>query len=79
MTAEEKLNCSELLNLVVDGQATKEQEVALMQHVHNCKHCKEDFELNTTIKHSLKSRLKKIITPKGLSATIQSKIMEVAS
>jgi anti-sigma factor (TIGR02949 family) len=79
MTAEENLNCSQLLNLVIDGQATTEQEIELMQHVQNCKHCKEEFELNTSIKHTLKSRLKRITTPEGLSASIHSKIIEVAS
>jgi predicted anti-sigma-YlaC factor YlaD len=79
MIAEENLNCSELLNLVIDGQATKEQEVVLMEHVQKCKQCKEEFELNTSITSSLKSRLQKINTPKDLSASIQSKIFELAS
>lgn len=79
MTAEENLNCSQLLNLVIDGQATKKQELELMQHVKSCKKCKEEFELNSSITESLKIRLEKIRTPKDLTTSIQSKILEVAS
>lgn len=79
MIAEENLKCTELLNLVIDGQASKEQELELMQHVHNCPKCKNEFELNTSIKESLRERLKRINTPKELSSTIQSKITELAS
>ena len=79
MIAENNLKCSELLDLVIDGQATKEQEVELMQHVAECEQCKKEFELSTSITNSLKKRLKKIATPKELSSQIESKITELAS
>ena len=79
MIAENDLKCSELLNLVIDGQATEEQEVELMHHVSTCDKCRQEFELNKSITASLKTRLKKISVPKDLSASIESKITEIAS
>ncbi len=79
MTTEENLKCSELLTLVIDGQATKEQEKELMMHVTKCAKCKEEFELKTSIITSLRTRLHKLNSPRELSSSIHSKIVELAS
>jgi len=79
MEVEQNQVCTELLQLVIDGQATQEQHQELMQHLEKCESCREEYLLSKTIKDSLKSHVKVNSSPTGLANSIQSKISETAS
>ncbi len=76
MEVDDKNKCVELLQLVIDGQATEQQEAELEQHIVACKSCKSEFELSQTIKDNLKSRLKRPNIPSELATSIQSKVLQ---
>ncbi len=76
MEVDDKNTCVELLQLVIDGQATEQQEAELEQHIVECKSCKSEFELSQTIKDNLKSRLKRPNIPSELATSIQSKVLQ---
>ena len=78
MEVEQNQACTELLQLVIDGQATKEQHQDLMRHLEECECCREEYLLSKTIIDSLKSHMKVNGTPKGLANSIQNKISETA-
>lgn len=78
MEVEKKQQCSELLQLVIDGQATQQQKHELDQHLPKCECCRSEFELSLSIKEGLKSRLKKPNLPTELATSIQSKVLEIA-
>jgi anti-sigma factor (TIGR02949 family) len=79
MEVEQKQACTELLQLVIDGQATPEQHQELMQHLERCEDCREEYLLSKTIKDSLKNHIKSNNSPTGLAISIQNKISETAS
>lgn len=78
MEVEKKQQCSELLQLVIDGQANEQQRHELDEHLPNCECCRNEFELSLSIKEGLKSRLKKPNLPSELATAIQSKVLELA-
>lgn len=79
MEVEQNQACTELLLLVIDGQATEEQHQELMRHLEECESCREEYLLSKTIKDSLKNHIKTNGTPKDLANSIQNKISETAS
>ena len=79
MEVEQKQKCTELLQLVIDGQANEDQNKDLMSHLEECEHCREEYLLSKSIKESLKSNVKNTATPKGLANSIQSIISETVS
>jgi predicted anti-sigma-YlaC factor YlaD len=79
MEVEQNQACSDLLQIVIDGQATDLQQQELMQHLEECESCREEYLLSKSIKDSLKIHLKPNYTPSGLANSIQSKISETVS
>ncbi|ADR21811.1 hypothetical protein MATR_05560 [Marivirga tractuosa] len=79
MEVEQNQACTELLQLVIDGQATKEQHQELMKHLEECESCREEYLLSKVIKESLKSHVKANGTPKDLVNSIQNKISDTAA
>ncbi|WKV13800.1 zf-HC2 domain-containing protein [Marivirga harenae] len=79
MEVEQNQACTELLQLVIDGQATAEQHQELMKHLERCEECREEYLLSKSITDSLKNHIKPNYSPNGLANTIQSKISETAS
>jgi anti-sigma factor (TIGR02949 family) len=79
MKVEQNQACTELLQLVIDGQATEEQHQELMQHLEKCENCRKEYLLSKTIKDSLKNHVKANGTPSGLVNSIQNKISETAA
>ena len=79
MEVEQNQACTELLSLVIDGQATEQQHQELMQHLEKCENCREEYLLSKTIIDTLKSHVKPNGTPRDLANSIQSKISETAS
>lgn len=78
MEVEQNQSCTELLQLVIDGQATQEQHQQLMGHLESCEDCGREYLLSKSIVESLKGHLKANNTPVGLANSIQNKISETA-
>ncbi len=68
--------CVEMLNLIVDGQATDSQLEQFQQHMAECPPCYQSHELGQAIKIALQSKLDKKPVPPGLIDIIKSKIRE---
>lgn len=79
MEVEQNQACTDLLQLVIDGQATEEQNQNLMKHLEECESCREEYLLSKTIVDSLKNHMKATGTPKDLINSIQNKISETAA
>ncbi|HET8859515.1 anti-sigma factor [Marivirga sp.] len=79
MEVEQNQACTELLQLVIDGQATQKQQQELKQHLEECENCREEYLLSKSITESIKNHIKPNQSPNGLANTIQSKILETAS
>lgn len=79
MEVEQERACTELLQLVIDGQASPEQHQELMKHLENCEGCREEYLLSKSITDSLKNHIKPSHSPSGLANSIQNKISDSLS
>jgi predicted anti-sigma-YlaC factor YlaD len=75
MEVDQKAKCTELLSLVIDGQATQEQRKDLDYHLQNCEECREEYLFSKKIKDSLKQKLQPLKSPSDLANSIQTEIL----
>lgn len=52
-------HCLEALELVLDKEATPEDMAYVKQHLETCTHCLECYEVDKTIRETLKNKLSK--------------------
>lgn len=72
------LNCIELLQLIVDEQATHEQEMYFKNHIGECVSCFNNYEVDKGVKQLIRQKINKLEVPSGLQDAILSKIKESA-
>jgi mycothiol system anti-sigma-R factor len=51
-----KMTCKEMLQTILDGQATDEQVAYFKQHMCACLPCNHSYDLENTIKQMLKTK-----------------------
>lgn len=74
-------NCQEyleLIELVIDGEATRSQEVYLKRHMKMCLKCLERYNLDRELKKVLQLKLASKEVPEGLAESIRIKIAKSA-
>lgn len=69
-------NCLTILHLMLDNEATDEQEEYLNAHIENCMYCFEQYEVEKQIRELLKTKLSKQEVPADLAQTIRSKVFQ---
>jgi anti-sigma factor (TIGR02949 family) len=72
----ERNKCLDILNVVLDGEATEEQKIYLNDHIDACLPCLNDYNLEKEIKDLLKTKCGKIDVPEGLAEAIKLKLAE---
>lgn len=73
--------CTEYLELVqqvLDGQASRSQEVYLKRHMNVCLKCLERFNIDQEIKKLVQLKLASREVPEGLADAIKTKIAKSA-
>lgn len=68
----------ELVQLVLDNESTREQEVYLRRHLKMCVKCLEKYEMEKELKKALKIKLQSKEVPMGLADSIRAKIAKSA-
>jgi mycothiol system anti-sigma-R factor len=66
--------CMEYLQLMLDDESSKEQEVFVKAHLDKCAACFEQYEVEKEIRDLLKRKLANKPVPANLAAEIQLKI-----
>ena len=66
--------CVKSLQLVVDGEATKEQEDYLMNHLHDCLPCYNYYEVEKSVKKLIQSKIEKKCCPDSVIESIREKL-----
>ncbi len=64
----------EVLQLVLDNEATPEQIEFVDEHIENCGYCLECYEVDKTLRQTVKQKVQRIHSPQDLTLLIQSKI-----
>lgn len=68
----------DLVQLVLDGEATRSQEVYLKRHLKMCLKCLEHYKLDQEIKKLVQLKIASKEVPEGLADTIRTKIAKSA-
>ena len=74
-----KPTCMEMLQYILDGQATAEQKDYFKQHMDHCMPCYKTYNVDMAIKELLKSKCCGGDCPEELAAQIKSKINSMSS
>ena len=64
--------CLELLQMYLDGEASKKQCEFVKMHIDNYKRCMECYEFANTMRDALKNKMSKKIAPEDLLSHVQS-------
>lgn len=66
--------CREMLQLVLDGVATQEQEIWFREHICSCVPCSSQYEVHTEIKQLLRTKCCDAAPPADLLISIRQKL-----
>jgi mycothiol system anti-sigma-R factor len=69
-----KPTCMEMLQAILDGEATVEQKEYFKQHMDHCMPCYKEYNVDMAIKELLKAKCCGGNCPEGLADQIRSKI-----
>jgi anti-sigma factor (TIGR02949 family) len=72
----ESEECNQLLQLILDGEATPEQEKKFYQHIDTCVYCLNGYELEKSIRKLIKTKIARQTVPTDLVDTIKLKIRQ---
>jgi mycothiol system anti-sigma-R factor len=70
--------CMEMLQLVLDGQATDEQVTYWKEHMGMCQPCYEKYKVENTVKELIKSECCCSKIPKEIIDELSTKIKSIA-
>lgn len=71
-----KPSCMEMLQLILDGEASAEQQEYFRSHMDMCMPCFESYSLNMSIKELVKTRCCGDQLPQGLIEQIKMRISQ---
>lgn len=74
----DKTDCLELLNLVLDSAASTEEQESFKEHLKQCMPCYEKYNLDMAIKRLIQEKCCGKHVPEGLAASIRSKVIHIA-
>lgn len=71
---QESVKCIEILHLLLDNEASKDEEDYLRSHLDICLPCLKNYKMESEIRHILKTKLEKREVPQDLLDVIKNKI-----
>ena len=66
--------CNRLLQIILDGEASENDEKAFFQHIKNCSYCYNGYMLEKSIRKLIRTKIKKESVPADLLDSIKLKI-----
>ncbi|HEY4649977.1 MAG TPA: zf-HC2 domain-containing protein [Pontibacter sp.] len=67
---------ADMLDLIVDGEATADELTFFNSHIEECVSCFESHQKQKLLKGLVSGHLKRVIVPESLAQTIKAKIQE---
>ncbi len=71
---QESKKCIEMLQIILDGEASEEEQQYFLNHVEECAPCYQYYNLEKTIRLVLKQKIEKKPIPEDLIESIKAKI-----
>jgi len=66
--------CNRLLQLILDGEASENDEKTFFQHIKNCSYCYNGYKLEKSIRKLIRTKMRKESVPADLVDSIKLKI-----
>lgn len=73
-TCKESEECNRILQLILDGEASPQQEKHFFEHIDQCAFCYNGYKVEKSIRQLIKTKLKKETVPADLVESIRLKI-----
>ncbi len=68
--------CIQVLHLIIDGEASDEDELYFYNHINQCLQCSQYYRLEQTIRVALRKKMKKKMAPEDFINEIRAKFKE---
>lgn len=68
--------CIHVINLVIDGEANKEEEAFFYSHIRDCLHCAQYYKLEQSIREIIRKKLEVKEAPEELINEVRQKIKD---
>ena len=68
--------CVHVINLVIDGEATKEEEAYFYKHVKDCLHCAQYYKLEQSIREAIRKKLEVKEAPEELIVELRRRVKD---
>ena len=73
-----KNGCMEMLQTILDGAATSEQEEYFKQHMDECMPCFKNYQVEMQIRQLIKTKCNKEPLPAGLVDSIKQQVNSIS-
>jgi anti-sigma factor (TIGR02949 family) len=73
---EDHEKCIHIINLIMDGEANREEETFFYTHIQDCLHCAQYYKLEQSIRDIIKRKLKIREAPEGLIRDVRQKVKD---
>jgi len=71
--------CINVINLIIDGEANKEEEAFFYSHIQDCLHCAQYYKLEQSIREVIRKKLEVKEAPEELIMEVRKKVQESLS
>jgi mycothiol system anti-sigma-R factor len=71
-------SCMEMMQSVIDGEASEEQMIFFRQHMNECASCSGNYRVETTLQELVRSRCCGSHPPQGLAEKIKNEISKLS-
>ena len=71
--------CISVINLIIDGEANKEEEAFFYSHIQDCLHCAQYYKLEQSIREAIRKKLEVKEAPEELIMEVRKRVQESLS
>ena len=68
--------CIRVLNLIIDGEANKNEQIFFHSHIQDCLQCSHYYTVEQSIREAIKKKLAKKEAPEELIQSVRSNLKE---
>ena len=69
--------CSEILHLIIDGEASSNDEDYFYNHIQHCLDCSHFYMLEQTIRNAIRNKIDRKLAPEDFIRQLRMKIKDI--
>ena len=68
--------CIHVMNLIIDGEANKDEEAFFYSHIQDCLHCSQYYKMEQSIREAIRKKLEVKEAPEELIKEVRQKVKD---